>query len=113
MRRAHNMIRRFATVTFILIVSSTLACAHLGAQSKEHDVTPDVRLAAIRRAQVWAPTDVPSMDITAGPQGPGAFPPNATVVCDYFEKKMSGHSPKFTCVIPPDDEVKVKYGRNN
>ena len=26
---------------------------------------------------------------------------------------MSGNSPKFTCLIPPDDEVKVKFGREN
>jgi hypothetical protein len=26
---------------------------------------------------------------------------------------MTGRSPKFTCVIPPDDEVKVKYGPDN
>ena len=26
---------------------------------------------------------------------------------------MTGNSPKFTCVIPPDDEVKVKFGRDN
>ena len=29
------------------------------------------------------------------------------------DKVMSGNSPKFTCVIPPDDEVKVKFGREN
>ena len=35
------------------------------------------------------------------------------MVCDYVEKKMTGHSPKFTCVIAPDDEVKLKFGRDN
>ena len=76
-------------------------------------LTEQARLAAIRRAQVWKPTDVASMDLKAGPQGPGAFAPFETVTCDYVQKKMAGNSPKFTCVRPPDDELKVKYGQDN
>ncbi len=53
------------------------------------------------------------MDLRAGPQGPGAFGPDETVECEYSDKQMSGRSPKFTCVKPPDDELKVKFGRNN
>jgi hypothetical protein len=76
-------------------------------------VTAAIRLAAIRRAHVWASTDVPSMDLRLGPQGPGAFTPDETVTCDYADKKMGGHSPKFTCVKAPKDELKVKFGRDN
>lgn len=76
-------------------------------------VTPDVRRASLQRAQVWAPTDVASMDLRAGPTGPGAFPPDGTVECSYLEKKLGGATPKFACVIPPNDELKVKYGRDN
>ena len=71
------------------------------------------RMDAIRRAQVWTKTNVSAMDIKAGPQGEGAFAPEATVNCEWVDKKMTGRSPKFTCVIPPDDEVKVKYGPDN
>ena len=53
------------------------------------------------------------MDVVAGPQGAGAVARGATVTCEFREKKMSGRSPKFTCVIGADDEVKVKYGREN
>lgn len=53
------------------------------------------------------------MNLKLGPQGPGAFAPHATVTCDYFEKKMNGRSPKFTCKLAKDDEVKVKYGKEN
>jgi hypothetical protein len=70
-------------------------------------------LDAIRRAHVWSQTNVSGMDIKTGPAGPGAFPVEATVNCDYVDKKMAGRSPKFTCEIPPDDEVKVKYGPDN
>lgn len=92
-----------------LIASTGLsigACAHAPGRSA-------VRLDAIHRAHVWAPTDVGAMDIMAGPPGSGAFETNTTVTCDFVEKKMSGRSPKFACAITPDDEVKVKYGRDN
>jgi hypothetical protein len=50
------------------------ACAHTTSSSRANNITPSARrLAAIRHAQVWAPTDVASMDLRAGPQGPGAF----------------------------------------
>ena len=108
------MTRRFVSIAFVVIASVLVAGVQPSAQSKEHaGVTAELRLADLRRAQVWAPTDVASMDIAVGPIGPGAFPPNAAVVCNYINKKMSGRSPKFACVIPPDDEVKVKYGRPN
>jgi hypothetical protein len=71
------------------------------------------RLAAIRRAQVWKAVDVASANLRIGPDGPDAFAPDGTVQCDYREKAMTGRTPKFTCVIPPDDELKVKYGPEN
>src|SRR6266853_297629 len=82
-------------------------------QSKHPVLSPEARLVAMRRAQVWKATPVPAMDLKAGPQGPGAFAPNETVTCDYFEKKMGGRSPKFACKLAKDDELKVKYGKEN
>jgi hypothetical protein len=72
-----------------------------------------VRTAAIRRAQVWRPTNIPALNLAAGPQGHGAFPPGATITCDYVEKRTEGHSPKFFCAPPSGDELKVKFGRDN
>ena len=66
-------------------------------QATHARLSPEARLVAIRRAQVWTPTKVSAMDLKAGPQGAGALAPNATVTCDYVEKKMDGRSPKFTC----------------
>jgi hypothetical protein len=93
----------------------TSCASHGGFSAKKRVMhTPTaVRADAIRRAQVWEATDVTSMDLRAGPQGHGSFAPGATVNCRYRDKVMSGNSPKFTCVIPPDDEVKVKYGLEN
>jgi hypothetical protein len=76
-------------------------------------VKPAERQAAIRHAQVWMPTDIPSMDLKAGPAGPDAFAPGQVVECDYVNKSLNGKSPKFTCAIDGKDEVKVKYGPTN
>jgi hypothetical protein len=67
----------------------------------------------IARSKVWAPTDIASKNLKTGPQGPGAFAQGSTITCDYFEKKMSGASPKFACRTPEGDELKVKYGGTN
>jgi hypothetical protein len=85
-------------------------------EQKEKDppkLSKDARLALIRRAQVWSPTNVASMDLRAGPQGPGAFAPGQTVSCTYVDRKLSGATPKFACDLGNGDEVKVKFGAEN
>ena len=76
-------------------------------------LTPAARLAFIRRAQVWAPTNVPQMDLRAGPQGPGAFQPDARVTCDYVKAELPGTTRKFDCAVGDGDVVKVRYGPQN
>lgn len=73
----------------------------------------DTRFDLIRRAQVWAPVDTASLNLLEGPQDPHGFAPAATVTCDYVRRTLSGHSPKFACLLSPGDEVKVKYGGTN
>jgi hypothetical protein len=111
------VVRHIASVAALVATSLLLGCAHFGIGAKEaskkHIATPEVRRAAIRHAQVWAPVNVRAMDMKAGPKGPGAFAQDQSVTCDYLNKKMSGQSPKFACVVAPDDELKVKYGRTN
>jgi hypothetical protein len=104
------------TVGIVLTLSATAGFAHAApANGPSHPryVSGKARLAAIRRAHVWVPTDVAAMDVKAGPAGPGAFAPDASVTCEYVPEKSSGNSPKFTCLIPPDDKVHVKYGTDN
>jgi hypothetical protein len=71
------------------------------------------RRALIARAKVWRPTDVASMDLRAGPPGPGALAPDATVTCEYVDEELGGASPKFACRLPNGDQLKVKYGGAN
>jgi len=82
-------------------------------KSPYKSLTPEDRIAILRRSHVWAPTDVSKMDIKAGPQGKGSFKPSETVTCDYVNRTATGNSPKFTCAITREDEVKVKYGAAN
>jgi hypothetical protein len=101
-----------------LLVAAGAACApalasHQESASPLRHLTRDQRLDAIRRAEVWAPTSVASMDLRAGPQGDGSYPPFAAVRCDYVDEKPSGSSAKFNCAVAPGDVVKVKYGKDN
>jgi hypothetical protein len=103
---------RSIPVTAVALAGALIASSILSI-SAPHHVTPEARLAAIARAQVWEQSNVGAMDLKAGPQGPDAFVTNDTVTCRFVEKKMKGASPKFTCILAPEDEVKVKYGRAN
>ena len=90
--------------------------ADLGAQKKGYKhLSNDDRRDAISRAQVWAATDIPSLDLKAGPQDVKAYSPDETVACEYVERKVVS-TPKFWCEVspgPPKDVVKVKYGEQN
>jgi hypothetical protein len=99
---------------FVLLLTSIVACGAISSSAQQW-ATPKVkgadappRLQAIARAQVWSPTNVRAMDIRTGPAGKGAFPPQATVTCDYVAKQLSGGSPKFACVAN-GEELKVKF----
>src|SRR5688572_9566637 len=96
-------------VTGLLLVSDARTAGSQAALPDERDA----RKALLARAPVWQQTNIPSMDIRLGPFGPGAFPFRATVNCTYLDKKLSGMSPKFACMIGNEDEVKVKYGGTN
>lgn len=92
-------------------------CAHAkpGSEPRPPRETLTVldRTNEIRQARVWRTTDIPRMDLRAGPSGKESFVPQQSLVCDYIRKDMSGTTPKFTCRLGADDEIKVKYGADN
>src|SRR5262245_8992814 len=102
--------RLAASLSFAAIVAS---CAFGSASQIRPGDIPQERLQTIRRAHVWTPTDVSSMDLRAGPRGPGAFSPEQTVTCDYVDERLEGSTPKFHCAIDGKDIVKIKYGSDN
>ena len=72
------------------------------------DTTKQQRLEAIRHARVWSATNVRTIDLKRGPQGPFAFPPGETVTCDFAPKEHGkGTTRKFECVLPSGRELKV------
>jgi hypothetical protein len=101
-------------VRHIALIVAFCCTAGLSAQKKDpyKNVDNDVRLAALRRAQVWMPGDIASKNLRLGPQEDTSFRPEAVVTCDYVEKKQMG-TPKFDCAISADDTIRVKYGEQN
>jgi hypothetical protein len=98
----------------VAVLVAICCTSALYAQKKDpyKNVDNDIRLGALRSAQVWTASDIGSKDLKAGPADASGFQPNAIVNCDYVEKKQSG-TPKFDCALSPDDTVRVKYGQNN
>ena len=92
---------QFRRLIVAAAVAATGACAHAAnlapSTSPLRHLDTAQRRDAIGRAQVWTATDVPAMDLRAGPQGGGAIAPFASVTCNYVERKMDGATPKFTC----------------
>jgi len=100
--------RRWAALALLLFVTAPGTSAQTKSPLKQ--LSDEARVAIIRRAQVWTPVPVPEMDLRRGPQGEGAFEPNAAVSCDYVEEKLKGAQPKFDCRLDDGSVVKVKYG---
>jgi len=89
-------------------------CTHLQSLPPGQALTRQERQEAIRRAAVWSPTDIPSLDLEAGPDPAGGFAFDEWVTCQYkVKKRFSGRSPKFVCETSPGHEVRVKYGAAN
>jgi hypothetical protein len=88
--------------------------ASIQAAQPKKSFTSQDRLDAMRRAQVWTATDIPSMDVKTGPQGSVTFQDDERVECDYVQhSKGSGSTPKFRCVLPSEEDLKVRYGQHN
>ncbi len=118
--------RWFIRISCALALAAATACApmladHADQADKNKSPSPlehltrSQRVDAIQHAAVWAPTPVPvgAMDLRAGPQGKGSYAPFATVPCDYVFEAPYGGAAKFECAVAPDDQVKVKYGKDN
>jgi hypothetical protein len=107
-------LRVFAAVLVCFCVScASLPARRQAPSAKQAHRTGESRTAVLARAQVWRPVNVLAANLMKGPSGDGSFALYATVTCDYFEKKLSGLSPKFPCRLPDGDEMKVKYGGDN
>jgi hypothetical protein len=52
-------------------------------------------------------------DLTVNPPGPNALAPDRDVPCRFKVSVVGGATPKFECVLPGGEEVKVRYGHSN
>jgi hypothetical protein len=101
-----------AALPTVAIACVCTACATLGGQA----LTPDqamVRVSVLARSRVWRPTRIGTLDVKAGPPGPGAFRARSNVPCTYVDRNLGGQSPKFLCEVSQNDIVKVKFGAEN
>jgi hypothetical protein len=72
--------------------------------------TDQARSLAIRQARVWMPADVSAADFNANPADPSGHLSEPIVRCRYLDQAAHGTTPKFDCVLPDGEVVKVKYG---
>src|SRR5436190_19631629 len=79
------------------------------------DVSSTIRDDALAAARVWTPpaTPVSGANLRDNPPGPGAFREDDEVTCRFELKTVGGLTPKFYCVLPSGDAIKVKYGSGN
>jgi hypothetical protein len=106
-------------VVAALLTIVGVSCASLPSRRQSSSVkaaarkATETRQSVLARAQVWQQVDVGSADMLTGPVVEGRFARNATVTCDYIDKKLGGMTPKFACKLPDGGELKVKYGGAN
>ena len=70
----------------------------------------ELRTLALRHARVWNPTDVATFDCAANPPDPSGQLSTPLVKCRYVAESAHGTTPKFACLLPDGEVVKVKYG---
>jgi hypothetical protein len=68
------------------------------------------RTEALRRAKVWQPSNVARVDFSHNPSDSAGTLSDSIVRCRFLPKSAHGTTPKFDCVLPDGEIVKVKYG---
>jgi len=69
----------------------------------------------MERANIWRALNTSSLDLIKGPVLPASQRIPAQVECLFVfpDTPLGGMTPKFTCDLGKEDEVKVKYGEKN
>ena len=71
-----------------------------------------VRADALARARVWHEPEVAleQADLTTNAGDDDPLAPAQPLTCKFLPKAASGTTPKFDCVLPDGEVVKIKYG---
>jgi hypothetical protein len=77
-----------------------------GGRRQAKNVSPEERLDALARAQVWRRPTVPisRADLAGNPSLAG------NVDCTFTISDLGGTAPKFDCVLGDGEKIRVKYG---
>lgn len=78
----------------------------------ETEVDAGTRRSILARARVRLPGAATSYDLSSNPADPRGTLSSRLVECRFVSKAPSGTTPKFDCMLPDGEVVKVKYGRN-
>ena len=73
----------------------------------------DFRADAISRAQVWRLPSRPIPKFDFSQNVDDAFSVGQVLSCQYLFEDSKGWTPKFDCILPDGEVVRVKYGRGN
>jgi hypothetical protein len=73
-------------------------------------LSEDLRTMAVRQARVIPPAGGAAWDFSSNPPDPGGQLSQPIVRCRYVDGPARGTTPKFDCVLPDGEVVKVKYG---
>ena len=108
-----------AIATSVWLAAGSAAVPASFAEPKEIEPWPaspqrakELRDDALRRAQVWRASDVGAFDFGSNAPDPSAALSDEVVSCRFLSDAVGGTTPKFNCVLPDGEVVKVKYGRN-
>ena len=77
----------------------------------EESAAAAIRPGVLRRAKVWRPTDPAKFDFSSNPPDPAGTLSGPIVRCRFEPHEADGTTPKFRCVLPDGEVIKVKYGR--
>lgn len=112
---------RSSAMLFVIVMAGTMSvgCTSSKASEPTHadsTLTPTaMRERILASARVWHPpaTPIRSAHLHDNPSGPGAFQATDTVSCRFVAEDVNGLTPKFNCLLPNGEIVKVKYGSAN
>lgn len=76
------------------------------------DQAQAIRDDALARARVWRqPADpIDRVDLTRNPGDGDPLDPTQPISCKFLPRATRGTTPKFDCILPGGEVVKVKYG---
>ena len=118
--------RRFIVTTGLVVAASASWWIVAAGSSRPEPVEPrdsrpwpadatrarELRDVALRNADVWRETDPGRFDFSANPPDPSGALSRPIVECRFRPRPATGTTPKFDCVLPDGEIVRVKYGRN-